>query len=56
MTGGDVLVGIDNQLVANETALRAVLAQYQPGDQVNLTLVREGSQLDVTVTLGARSN
>ena len=56
LTGGDVLVGIDNQVVATENALRTILAQYQPGDQVNLTLVRDGSQLDVTVTLAARSN
>ncbi len=56
LTGGDVLMGLDGNAITSSSELRATLAQYHPGDQVTLDILRDGSPLSVTVTLEARPN
>jgi serine protease Do len=53
---GDVVRLIDGESVRDATALTARLALYQPGDEVELTVIREGETRRVTATLGEFPN
>jgi len=54
-SGGDLVTAIDGHAVQNFNDLYSYLvANKQPGDQVVLTILRDGKQMDVTVTLGRR--
>ena len=48
---GDVIQAIDGEPVTSQGELRAVLDRYQPGDDVTVTILRDGDTLDVVVTL-----
>ena len=48
---GDIILQIDGEDVLSSQALRAVLDRYQPGDQVEVTISRDGEVRDVVVTL-----
>jgi serine protease Do len=50
--GGDVIIGIDNQQVTDMNSLSSAIQQYNPGDTVILTIIRNGRQHQVQVTLG----
>jgi len=50
--GGDVIVGIDGQKVANQFDINVVLNRKRPGDTVNITLYRGAKKLDIPVKLG----
>ena len=52
--GGDIITRLDGQPLASMEDLAAAIAQKQPGDQLTLTILRDGSSRDVTVTLGDR--
>ena len=52
--GGDVITRLDGQPLESMEDLASTIAQKQPGDQLTLTVVRDGSERDVTVTLGDR--
>ncbi len=54
VVGGDVITKIDDQTVTSFNDLLSYLAEKQPGDQVTLTLVRDGKTMTVDVTLGER--
>jgi S1-C subfamily serine protease len=49
---GDVIVAIDGQPVAGMQDLAARIGAHQPGDTVELTVLRDGRQQTVRVTLG----
>jgi S1-C subfamily serine protease len=50
--GGDVIVAIDRQKVANQFDVNLVLNHHRPGDTVNVTVYRGGKKMDVSVKLG----
>ncbi len=53
--GGDIIIGIDGNPVKVFDDLLSHLGRYtEPGDTIRLTVVRDGNQLDVTVTLEPR--
>ena len=52
--GGDVIVAIDGQKVANQLDMNVVLNKKRPGDSVHVTVYRGGKKLDVPVKLGER--
>jgi S1-C subfamily serine protease len=52
MIGGDVLVAIDGKEVTSLTDLNLFLNRDLPGDIVTLTIVRNGTKMDVRVKLG----
>jgi 2-alkenal reductase len=53
--GGDLITAIDGKAVQNSNAVISyIITNKQPGDQVVLTILRDGKQMDVTVTLGRR--
>jgi putative serine protease PepD len=48
---GDVVTHVDDELIAGSDSLVAVIRGYRPGDEVTLTLVRDGESQEVDVTL-----
>lgn len=52
MAGGDVITAVNGSEVAQPADLLAILSQYNPGDEVTLDLIRDGQNLQMTVTLG----
>ncbi len=53
---GDIITAVNDQRLDANTSLRQVLLQYRPGDTVELTILRNGQEQKVTVTLGERPN
>ena len=54
-TGGDVIVALDGTPVLTSEALGSYLAlETAPGDDIEVTLIRDGERRTVTLTLGAR--
>ena len=55
--GGDVIVAINGQSVdSRENLLSYLFTQTQPGETVQLTIIRDGERRTVEVTLGERPN
>ncbi|MBN1136575.1 MAG: PDZ domain-containing protein, partial [Anaerolineae bacterium] len=54
--GGDVIVAIDGQPVSQMEELRAFVLEAEPGQQVTLTVLRDGEELTIEVTLGERTD
>jgi serine protease Do len=52
--GGDVITAIDGQAVSSMDDLLGILQQSKVDQKVTLTIVRNGQQQEVTVTLAAR--
>ncbi len=52
--GGDVIVAVDGKDMTTMENLVALVAGKEPGDTLTLTILRDGEQSDVTVTLGER--
>jgi putative serine protease PepD len=48
---GDVVTHVDDEPIAGSDSLVAVIRGYRPGDEVTLTIVREGESQEVDVTL-----
>ena len=49
--GGDIITRVDDTKVESIQALRELLTNYYPGDIITLTILRNGSEMPVTVTL-----
>ena len=54
LQSGDVITALDGQMVRSIRELAGSLTQYQPGQEVTLTVLRNGEQMDIKVTLGER--
>ncbi|HEY52301.1 MAG TPA: PDZ domain-containing protein [Caldilineae bacterium] len=53
--GGDIIIGVDGRPLKVFDDLLSYLGRYtEPGDDITLTIVRDGEQLEVTVTLEPR--
>jgi S1-C subfamily serine protease len=52
--GGDVITAVDGKPVSGMDEVAAAVNAKQPGDEIQLTLVRGSDHRDVTVTLGNR--
>jgi 2-alkenal reductase len=53
--GGDLIIGIDGQEVLEfSDILSYMLLNKKPGDDIVLTILRDGEEMDVTITLGER--
>ena len=55
MTGGDVIVAVDGQKIANQFDLNVALNRKRPGDTVTVSVYRGGKKIDVPVKLGERA-
>lgn len=49
---GDVVLKVADKQITPESGLATKLARYKPGDNVELTILRDGKEQKVTVTLG----
>ena len=52
--GGDVIVAIDGEDVSEMADVITAVDSHKPGDDVELTVLREGEERKLTVTLGDR--
>ena len=53
-SGGDVVTAVDDQPVQNFTDLLTYVTLSSPGDQITLTVIRDGKTMQVPITLEAR--
>lgn len=53
LEAGDVIVRIDDAMVDSGDDLVATVRSYRPGDEVEVTYVRDGEEQTVTLTLGS---
>ncbi len=54
-SGGDLIVGVDGQeLLQFSDMLSYMMLNKKPGDEIVLTVLREGELMDITVVLGER--
>ncbi|EHN09618.1 Peptidase S1C Do [Patulibacter medicamentivorans] len=53
-TGGDVVVGIDDQEVRSSTDLAEVALRFRPGQEVTVHVIRGGKPRDIKLKLGTR--
>jgi len=51
---GDVIIAVDGQRVDSATALVAQIREMTAGDKTSLTIIRDGSRQDVSVTLAVK--
>ncbi len=56
LTSGDVVTHVDDRLITGADSLVATIRGYRPGDQVTLTVMRNGTSRTVTATLGSDAN
>ena len=50
--GGDVIVGVNGASVDSVAALISQLNKHLPGDEITLTVIRDGEEVEIQVTLG----
>jgi 2-alkenal reductase len=53
---GDIITAIGGQKIDSQNSFAELLFSHKPGDQVDVTLQRNGQEQHVTVTLGQRPN
>jgi len=51
---GDILIKVNGQTVADMREYSDILKTFTPGDQISLTILRDGKEETKTITLGAR--
>jgi S1-C subfamily serine protease len=56
LTGGDIITAANDEAIHSIQDLQAAIAQAQPGDKMTLTILRDGKEQNITLTLGDRSN
>jgi serine protease Do len=54
IAAGDVVVALDGREVSDLRAYSELLKTYAPGDEANVTVLRDGGKLTVRAQLGAR--
>ena len=50
----DIIISVDGQELQDANQIRTIVGNKLPGDEVDLVVVRENQELDVTVVLGER--
>lgn len=49
---GDIVTAVDGEEISPERPLATIMLGYRPGDRVTLTVIRDGDEISVEVTLG----
>ena len=52
---GDVIVAVDDRVIEDSIELGSAIATYLPGDEIIVTVDRDGATVEVAVVLGARN-
>ena len=53
---GDVIIAVEGRPVRSSASLQERIASFRPGDEVNITLWRDGASIDKTITLRNKDN
>jgi putative serine protease PepD len=53
---GDVVVAVDEHAVGSAESLTGFVRQYASGEEVTLTVIRDGESIEITVTLATRED
>ena len=56
LVGGDLIIAANGEAIHNFEDLRSFVDQGAPGDQVQLTILRDGSEQEILLTLGEAVN
>lgn len=54
LLSGDIITAIEEQVIDEENSLVNILMRFDPGEKVQITVVREGEEITLEVTLGTR--
>jgi putative serine protease PepD len=54
LRAGDVVVAVDGSTVSGAASLSRLVGSHQPGDKVELTILRDGREQKLTATLGSK--
>jgi S1-C subfamily serine protease len=54
LKSGDIIVKIGGVTISEAQPFEYLLVQSSPGDDLRLTVLRDGKETDITVTLGTR--
>jgi aminopeptidase N len=54
LKAGDIIIKVDDDAVNSLRDYSTILKQHQPGDNVNLTVIRDGSEMQIPLVLGSR--
>ena len=52
--GGDIIVSIDGEEIVTEADLPRIVSRLDPGQEVELGIIRDGEEMDLDITLGTR--
>lgn len=52
LVGGDVIVAVDGHPIPDMQTLQQFLTQYMPGDEITVTVLRDGEEVELELTLG----
>ena len=53
---GDVITAVDDTKIADPTSLGAAIAAHQPGDEITVTVDRDGATKQISIVLGTKQN
>jgi S1-C subfamily serine protease len=53
-SGGDIIVAVDGEAVQGMEELLAFMQEAEPGQEASLTILRDGEEMTMDVTLGQR--
>jgi S1-C subfamily serine protease len=56
LRSGDIITTVDGTQLDADSTLQGVLRDYAPGDEVTLSVLRDGTEQQVRVTLAARED
>ncbi len=54
LIGGDIITAVDNTSVASMNDLASAISSHKPGDTISLSIMREGKESKLSVTLAER--
>ncbi|OYW83708.1 hypothetical protein B7Z17_05285 [Candidatus Saccharibacteria bacterium 32-49-10] len=53
LKSGDIITKVNVEIIGEQGSLSSILGEYQPGDKVTLTYLRDGKEQTAQVTLGS---
>lgn len=53
---GDVIIAVEGRPIRSSASLQERIASFRPGDEVNITLWRDGASIEKTITLRNKDN
>jgi serine protease Do len=54
LVGGDIITAVDNTSITGISNLSSTISGYQAGDEVTLTIIRDGKEMKIQVTLAEK--